>query len=266
MTAPGLAVAGHFGEWLQGRLGPNGPVVLVTLPCPSLAVEVRAAERGERTTVFAEDRLREFLARLGLPGDHLPAVSCAMPLGGGAGASTATLVAVARWAGYTGSPETLARACLATEGATDPLMWPDPDRLLWASREAHVIRHMAPPPRCEILGGFWGAPARTDPADTEFCDISDLVEEWDRAVALHDLAGAARIATVSADRCRARRGPADPMAELAHDLRALGHVRAHTGSARGLVFAPGTVPPHGRDVLVDAGLTGVLSFMAGRDR
>ncbi|TCP38104.1 hypothetical protein EV662_12129, partial [Rhodovulum marinum] len=31
-------VAGHFGEFLQGRLGPDGPVVLVTLPCPALAV------------------------------------------------------------------------------------------------------------------------------------------------------------------------------------------------------------------------------------
>ena len=29
-------VAGHFGEFLQGRLGAEGPVALVTLPCPAL--------------------------------------------------------------------------------------------------------------------------------------------------------------------------------------------------------------------------------------
>ena len=36
-------VAGHFGEWLQGRLGPDGPVALVTLPCPVRACRNQAA-------------------------------------------------------------------------------------------------------------------------------------------------------------------------------------------------------------------------------
>ncbi|TMV63484.1 propanediol utilization protein, partial [Thioclava sp. BHET1] len=31
---------GHFGELLQGRLGPDGPLALVTLPCPPLAARV----------------------------------------------------------------------------------------------------------------------------------------------------------------------------------------------------------------------------------
>jgi len=33
-----LWVAGHFGEWLQGRLGAEGPVGLVTLACAAVRV------------------------------------------------------------------------------------------------------------------------------------------------------------------------------------------------------------------------------------
>ena len=33
-----IEVRGHFGEWLQGRLGPGGPLALVTVACPALAV------------------------------------------------------------------------------------------------------------------------------------------------------------------------------------------------------------------------------------
>ncbi len=31
-----IAIAGHLGEFVQGRLGPDGPVALLTLPCPAL--------------------------------------------------------------------------------------------------------------------------------------------------------------------------------------------------------------------------------------
>jgi uncharacterized protein involved in propanediol utilization len=256
-----VLVAGHFGEWLQGRLGPDGPVALVTLPCPALTVRAAKAAAKVGPGIFGAGQLRAFLDRLGLPGDPQPAIHCAMPPGAGSGASTAALVAIARWAGFDGAPDVLARACLAIEGATDPLMWQAPDRLLWASREARILRWMTAPPRCEILGGYWGPPMRTDPADTVFADISDLVETWADAVAKGDLVRAARVATLSSARCQ--RGTADPMADLARDLGALGHLRAHTGSARGLVFAPGSLPPHGRTALAEAGLTGVLSFQAG---
>lgn len=268
MTHADVSVAGHFGEWLQGRLGPDGPVVLVTLPCPALTVRARAAggarlEGGESGNVYAPERLRAFLARLGLPSDEFPEMALAMPPGAGAGASTAALVAVARWAGFDGRPEDLACACLATEGATDPLMWPEPDRLLWASREARVIRHLPAPPTCDILGGFWGPPTRTDPHDAEFGDATDLAQDWNRAVAHGDLVGVASVASRSSALCYDLRGPDDPMADLARDLGALGQVRAHTGSARGLIFAPDTVPPHGEHALRDAGLTGILTFRTG---
>ena len=35
-----LHIPGHFGEWLQGRLGAEGPVVLVTLPAPRLGLDL----------------------------------------------------------------------------------------------------------------------------------------------------------------------------------------------------------------------------------
>ena len=143
-----VRVPGHFGEWMQGRLGREGPVALVTLCCPALGVRgpggpVRLAD------LFPETQLAGFAAALGIAGDW-PGLACDMPLGAGAGASTACLVAAARACGFDGTAGRLARACLAVEGATDPLMYPAPDRLLWASREARIMADLPTVPRAEI--------------------------------------------------------------------------------------------------------------------
>ncbi len=252
-------VAGHFGEWLQGRLGVDGPVVLVTLHCPALRVTA-----GPGPALFPGDAVARFCAALGTDTAHWPDLACDMPPGGGAGASTAWLVAGARAVAPQATEEDFARACLAVEGACDPLMFPDPDRLLWASREGRIADRLPAPPRCEVVGGFWGAPTRTDPADHAFPEVGDLVTDWKQAVTAGDLARAARVATASAARCDALRGPGDPMAGLARDLKALGVVRAHTGSARGLIFAPGTVPANAEAALREAGLTQVLRFTTGQ--
>lgn len=256
-------VAGHFGEWLQGRLGPQGPLVLVTLACASQGVHAERLGDGPLSIagappVIAPEQARRCLAALGVPAEGRYGLRPDLAPGGGAGMSTAALVALARLVGFDG--EKAARACLAAEGASDPLMWPAPDRLLWASRRAETLRRFGPVPSCEVLGGFWGPPLRTDPADLRFPDVQDLVADWDDA----DLAGKARLASLSAMRCTALRGPAgDPMAALARRLGALGHARAHTGSARALIFAPGTVPQGAEKVLGAAGLTGVLRFVTG---
>ncbi|PWE33009.1 propanediol utilization protein [Maritimibacter sp. 55A14] len=257
MPPPVVKVEGHFGEWLQGRLGPDGPVVLVTVRCPPLSVEAP----GEGTPPFTPAQLDRFAGHLGL--GALPGARRNFPMGAGAGGSTATLVAMARAGGFGGPPDTLAAACLAIEGASDPLMFERPDRLLWASREGRILRDIAPPPRCEILGGFWGEPRRTDPTDMDFDDITDLTDDWAQATEAADLPRAAAIATESARRCTARRGPADPTADLAGALGALGWLRAHTGSARGLIFAPSALPATGADALSEAGLTQVLTFRTG---
>jgi len=262
MARPAARVPGHFGEWMQGRLGPDGPVALVTLACPALGVSAPGQGPGI-DRLFPPSALAGFARALGLGPVAWPGLDCDMPMGAGAGGSTACLVASAWAAGWTGTPQALARACLDVEGATDPLMYPAPDARLWASREARVIEEVPPPPPCEIVGGYLGPPQRTDPDDGAFPDIADLADFWRGAVARGDLAAVAGIATESARRCTALRGPGDEMDTLARDLGALGFARAHTGTARALIFAPGKVPGGAGAALREAGLAGVLRFETG---
>lgn len=259
-----IRIPGHFGELLQGRLGPDGPVVLVTLPCPVLAVEAQPALLSDPHGLLPTGRARALLSALGLPDPGPYALQASMPRGGGAGASTAALVALARLAGSHHPPDDLARACVAVEGASDPLMFPAPERLLWASRRGEILAELPALPAFEIVGGFFGPNQRTDPLDEGFADISDLIEPWEKAARASDLPALARLASQSADRNLARRGPQiDPTAELARDLGALGHVIAHTGSARGLLFAPKAIPPHAPARLQAAGFRRIVTFTAG---
>ncbi len=256
-----VRVAGHLGELLQGRLGPEGPVVLVTLPCPPLAAE--AARRpgplalNQTAPVMPPGQLGAFLRALGAPLEGSFRLRLEMPLGGGAGASTAARVALAHAAQVTDAA-VVARACLASEGASDPLMFPAPGRLLWASREARVLAELPPLPEMEILGGFFGPPHRTDPTDGNFAVIGDLVADWRRAP---DLATLAALASASARRCLAQRGPADdPTPALAAALGAAGFAIAHTGSARALIFTPGAVPRGAEERLAAAGFRQILRY------
>jgi uncharacterized protein involved in propanediol utilization len=261
--APKALVCGHFGEWVQGRMGADGPLVLVTLPCPMMTVHLAGGDAPPAAVDFSEDALAAFREDIGAADTPWPALSHRIPPGCGAGASTATLVALARGIGFDGDPLTLARACLRIEGASDPLMFDVPDQLLWASREARIVERFVAPPEAEIVGGYWGPPQRTHGDDTDFPDISDLIAKWRGAAARGQLAELADLASISAARCSAHRGPADPMADLARDSGALGHARAHTGSARALVFAPGSAPDSTEAVLHEAGLQGVFRFRTG---
>lgn len=263
-------VAGHFGEWLQGRLGPEGPVVLVTLPCPVLGVAVRwrrapaTVISGPGTDALPREAAVRLLRALGLP-DGEVTVTADAPPGGGAGASTAALVALARAAHGSALPtERVAAACIEAEGASDPLMLEWPDRHLWASREGRSLGPLPAPPAFDVVGGFFGPPVRTDAADLNLPDIGDLVAPWQAAALAGDRPALARLASVSAARTTALRGPADdPVPALAAACGALGHVRGHTGSARGLLFAPGTAPPEAEARLRAAGLQHLLRFRTG---
>ena len=261
-------ITGHFGEWLQGRLGPDGPVVLVTLACDVLGVTAEAVP-SDRFSIdddglLGEARARAFLHELGgLPLLRVT-LTADMPAGGGAGASTAGLLALAAATGRTPGEEALATACRRAEGAVDPLMIHAPDTCLWASREARALRRFEPLPAFDVVGGFWGDPIRTDADDTAFPDIADLVPMWERAARDADRAALAGIASEAARRTTALRGPqGDPTEDLAREIGALGFVRAHTGSARGLVFAPGRSDAGTADRLTEAGFTDVLRFRTG---
>lgn len=260
-----LRVEGHFGEYLQGRLGPRGPVVLVTLPCPLTGVVAlhRPARRGLRLSGagMSSPQARRFIASLGGRLTGRVRLRALVAPGLGAGVSTARLVALARLAGWEGPPDALAQACMSVEGATDPLMFDTPDQILWASRLGQKIRPMPAPPRHEVIGGIWGAPQRTNAEDAHFADISDLVADWAQA---DTLAQFATLAGESARRNLRLRGPmGDPTEALAHELGALGWVMAHTGAMRGLIFAPGQVPEHARATLRAAGMRSILHFIGG---
>lgn len=251
-------MSGHFGEWMQGRLGPDGPLALVTLSCPLPPVEVSPGAGP----LLPPERIAAFCAALGISNPGLGLVA-RLPLGGGTGASTAALLQIARAAGIRDAAR-LAAACLVAEGASDPLMLERPDAVLWAPREGRALAPIAPPPAAEIIGGFWGSPLPTDPADIAFPDIADLRGLWPADPQLPVCAG---IASESARRTTAARGPRnDPTATIAADLGALGFARAHTGSARALIYAPGTVPAAAEAALTEAGLTGIVRFATGGPR
>jgi hypothetical protein len=161
-----------------------------------------------------------------------------------------------------GAPQdaALVAAVLAAEGASDPLLFARPERLLWASRRGEVLADLPALPRFEVLGGFLGPGLRTDPRDDAFPDISDLVAEWPGA----DLAHMARLASLSAKRTLALRGPkGDPTEALALRHSALGFSIAHTGAARALIFAPGTVPEAAAADLRAAGFSRITRFRCG---
>jgi len=257
-----VRVEGHFGEWIQGRLGPDGPLALVTVRCPAFWVEARRADRlgGGTWCGSHADWLARAATHLGLDPDTRVALTGTISPGTGGGASTATLVALARLSGLQITPERVAALCLAFEGATDPLMMPVPDAHLWAPRAARSLRVMPPPPSAILVGGHFGAATPTDPRDLAFPDISDLAAAWTRSADARDLPALARLASRSAERCTAMRGPPeDPMPALSRTLGALGHLRAHTGNLRALIFAPGTVPAGACDHLKAAGLDLVLA-------
>lgn len=258
-----ISIAGHFGEFLQGRIGPKGTIALVTLPCPALVC--RAARVGGTFGLYQTGNralrnadLRRLLVALGHHVRGRFRLATEMPVGVGAGSSTASRVALAIAAGEN-NPWRIARACLALEGASDPLMFAAPARLLWASREARVLDALPPLPKFEVLGGFFGPPQRTDPKDANFPDIGDLVQAWKASAG--DLAVLASLASQSALRCLSLRGPVqDPTEALARRLGAAGFGLAHTGSARALLFAPGNIPSGAGKILQAAGFSGITRF------
>lgn len=259
-------VQGHFGELLQGRIGPDGPVALVTLPCPVFSAQARRSP-GPFTVwdggagVLSRPRAAALLRMLNQPLTGRFTLRLSMAPGGGAGASSAALMALALAAGVQ-DPVAITRAALAIEGATDPLLHDRPDQLLWASRRGQALARLPALPRFQVLGGFWGPGQRTDPRDDRFADIADLVAAWPAACS--NLPALAQLTSEAARRTLALRGPAqDPTEALARRHGALGFVIAHTGSARGLIYPPGPVPKAALADLRAAGFSRITRFGGG---
>lgn len=254
-----VRVAGHFGELLQGRLGPCGPVVLATLPCdavsmraqfspmphaPLMAVgkgEVRKvaalAQRAASAALRSHNR-RGFGGRLRLAGGAPPGAGCGvstMSILGAIRAVRAALDASAL------PPEVEAALTLEIEGASDPLMFRAPGAMLWASREARPVQSLRWTPSFEVLGVFDGPGRPTDPADQNFANIEDLVAPFADAVAAKKLEEIGALATESARRngVGKRLSRYDAVTSLAFQTGACGVAAAHTGSALALLYRPG---------------------------
>jgi hypothetical protein len=263
-----IALSGHLGELLQGRLGPRGPVALLTLPCPTFRLHgfwrpgAFALHQPSRP-VLTRAQAAGLLHALHLPLSGQFTLRADMPLGGGAGSSTAALVAVARLAGHPADKAgELALATIAIEGASDPLMFSNPAGLLWASRLGRILSLLPPLPPIEVLGGFYGPVSRTDPMDDTFPDISDLAAAL--PTALKRAASLADLARESARRSLASRSyGADPTDMLATELGALGYAIGHTGPARALIFTPGTIPANAKAALLEAGFRQLAHFRPG---
>ena len=172
-----IRVTGHFGEWMQGRLGADGPVALITLPCAEIGVTATqlpgAPGLSKRAqALISPDRAQAFLRDLGCALPGLVDLAADSPAGAGTGMSTGALVALARLAGA--DEAALPAACITAEGASDPLMLPAPDRVLWASRRGRVLAPAPPIPAALIVGGMLGPAEPTNPQDGNFPDITDL--------------------------------------------------------------------------------------------
>jgi uncharacterized protein involved in propanediol utilization len=264
-------VAGHFGELVQGRLGRGGPVALVTLPCPALVTEVRFSPAPGRVETTAPQSAKLLAAaELALRAVAAPGwggrldVRRASRSGGGAGQSTADVLGAVR--AVAGAfrrrlaPEEEARLCLLAEGAVDPLM--HEGTMLFASREARVVRRLRPLPRLSVVGGFAGPGTPTNPADHEFPAMGAGFSKLEAAIAAGDARGMAEAARASAEANQARNpNPAwEDVLRAGRQAEALGPVVAHTGSAIGLLLAPETPVAPVQGALRALGLTGVIAF------
>ncbi|WP_435257047.1 propanediol utilization protein [Thioclava sp. FR2] len=248
-------------------MGPDGPLALITLLPQNIRVRAWQNAQSRRGChamgygAMARNPLIRLENALGLPPCGLTLSHLPFPPGLGTGMSTASLVAHALLSGFSGSAQELACGTVAAEGASDPLMFDEPDRLLWASREGRVLSRGLPPYRAEVLGGFFGPALPTRAVDQNYDDVSDLVAAWRNSSSLTEQAA---LSSESARRCHHRRGVSgDPTQQLASDLGALGYASSHSGAARALIFAPGKVPEKAEDALKEAGLYRVLRFRTG---
>lgn len=251
----------HHGEILQGVFEHGGELVrgLVTLPCdlyrsyavfepsPVPVLTVAPADRAKAFRAAAET-----LAVLGrsYTGGHLYIESGA-PLSRGFGSSTSDVIATVRAVhdacGWVADGEVTARLAVASEKASDSLMFEE-HAVLFAQRSGFVVERLpAPLPPLAVLGfgtSQDGAGVPTlgmSPAvygDAEVAAFAELRTSLREAVAAQDAAGVGAVAWESA-RINQRHLPVPGYADLeslALRCGAVGLQVAHSGDIAGLMF------------------------------
>lgn len=242
-------VSGHFGEFVQGRIGPDGPLALITVPAPKLQTHVRYVPATGALTCKDphSDKMcragRMLLDRFGAV-DALGRLQISRPIVPALGAGTPTadilcaLCAIGLQRGFYLKPEEEAEICLAADGAVDPLMFRD--TVLFAPRTAWVLRVLPALPAFEPHGVFAGDGVPTDPVETDFQDMHDAFRMLEDGLDRGDLTVLARAARISAEANQARNpNPLwDDILRIGRATGSLGPMVAHTGSAIGLIYAP----------------------------
>ncbi|HET7229037.1 MAG TPA: hypothetical protein VFJ16_03510 [Longimicrobium sp.] len=257
-------VHAHHGEIVQGVFYSSDGVLehgLVTLPCALYRTRARfrpvrsgplTVEPADRARARAAARLTlEALGRTGWGGSIR--LESTVPLRWGCGSSTtdvlATIRAVADAFATPIEPEWMARLAVASETASDSLMYSPARAVLFAQRRGSVLLDLGGPlPEVRVLG------VNTEGGGVETLSLPPCgYSAWEveafqpilgllrRAVEQRDPELLGRAASASA-RINQRHRPKRHMPELlrtAREAGALGVQVAHSGTVAGLLFEPG---------------------------
>jgi len=258
-------VHAHHGEIVQGVFhSADGTIEhgLVTLPCTLYGSRARfrplragplTVEPGDRTRARTAARLTlDALGRTGWGGSIR--IESTVPLRWGCGSSTtdvlATIRAVADAFDATVEPAWIARLAVASETASDSLMFGQERAVLFAQRRGSVLADLGGPlPRVHVLGfntennrGVETLALPTIPySDWEVEAFQPILGLLRRAIEQQDPVLLGRVATASAEinqRHRPKRHMPQLM-RLAREVGAVGVQVAHSGTVAGFLFAPG---------------------------
>ena len=258
-------VRAHHGEIVQGMFySPDGTLEhgLVTLPCPLFATRARfrplptgplTVEPGDRQRAWTAARMT--LDALGRPGwGGALRIEGDVPLRWGCGSSTtdvlSTILAVADAFGRTLPPEWIARISVASESASDSLMYGPERAVLFAQRRGCVLQDLGGPlPVVRVLGFNTEIDRGVETLALPPCRYSaweaeafgPILGTLRRAVDRQDPVLLGRVATASTlimQRHRPKRAMPQMLA-LAREVGALGVQVAHSGTVAGFLFDPG---------------------------
>ena len=260
------ATHAHHGEIVQGVFySSDGRLEhgLVTLPCSLFGTTVRfrplrsgplTVEPGDRSRARTAARLTlDALGRTGWGGSVR--IESNVPLRWGCGSSTtdvlATIRAVADAFDAALEPEWIARLSVASETASDSLMYGPERAVLFAQRRGSVLLDLGGPlPRVQVLGFNTEEDHGVETLSLPPCQYSaweaeafqPILGALRRAVERQDPALLGRAATASTtimQRHRPKRFMPQ-LLELAEEVGALGVQVAHSGTVAGFLFEPGS--------------------------
>ena len=280
----------HHGEIVQGVFYSGDGTLehgLVTLPCSLF--RARAWFRPLRSgplTVQPGDRLRaraaarltlDVLGRTGWGGSLR--IESNVPLRWGCGSSTtdvlATIRAVTDAFEATLEPAWIARLSVASETASDSLMYPPERAVLFAQRRGSVLLELGGPlPRVRVLGFNTEVDRGVETLSLPPCQYSSWEAEafravlglLRRAVEQQDPALLGRVATASTEIMQRHRPKRfmPQLLRLSKEVGALGVQVAHSGTVAGFLFGDGDDAAdrieHARAGLQRLGLQGSWEF------